>query len=285
MNLFLVRYPDKTATEVFDGYEITPPQIGGKFDRQKFSLVREEILKNDVILFYKSFRLQNGTLQDMIFGYFEVGGVFEKELTASKYLSFDKTRAGFGTLSYSKKRVLTRYSSPENFWSLPEFFRGLNIACRGKSLNSKFRDFCQVRYFENTTPTLCISPVPSRESLVYYDNALLEFVSSVCEDIRGEATRNFSNLKKGQTGAGKTGFVKYSYRPDRRSRIYCRVSHTLGRKQLRECRACSLYKKGACEWSLPVYNANPYVPSGERDAFAYFDVLLEKGLVMDYRDE
>ncbi len=285
MNLYLIRFPDPALTLVSESLEFEPTPLPKTFLLKDLALSRENILKNDIFLFFKTFKLQNGVLQDMIFAYFEVGRVGEKSVECSKKLSFDKTRAGRGTLGYSRKRVLTRYSEKENIWSLPEFFRCMNITCGKRNLSSSFHDDKNVRYFENTTPVLRVSPTPSRDSLVYYENALLEFVSSMCEDIRGEATRSFANLKKGDTGLGKTGFVKYLYKPDRRSKFYCRVSHTVLKKPSCECKGCSIYKKGGCEWSLPMYGASPYIPKTTADAFSYFDTLLEKGIVMDYRDE
>ena len=285
MKFYLVKYPGTTPTLVSENLEIPEFSVEKSYSVRSLSLEKEELLKNDVILFYKEFELSDGSTQDMIFAYFQIGKILKNEIFPSKTLSFDQSRFGSGALGYSRKRVLSRYNSPSSHWSLPEFFRGVYISCNKKDLSSSFHDEGSVRYFENKTSHITLTSPHSRESGVYYENALLEFVSSMLENIRKDATRRFCETKKGDIGKGKTGFVKYLYSPDRRKKVYCRTCHTLGKKRLSDCRRCSLYKNGNCEWSLPLYGASPYVPTSDRDAFAYFDVLLEKGLVMDYRDE
>ncbi len=283
MKLIFCRFEDGT-TFLSENLEFDFPALE-KLSAKKLFLEKEKVSKGDLILFYKTFSQKDTALFDMVFAYFEVGRIKDGVIQPAKKLSFDETRKGAGSLTYSRRRVLTRYSSPVNHWSLPEFFKCMNITSATSSLNSRFREDGGVRYFENTTRTFSLCPIPSRDSLVYFENALLEWTSSLLEEIRGECTRRFNAMKKGETGQGKTGFVKYSYRPDRRRAFYCRTSHTVGKKPREKCASCSLYKRGACEWSLPDYNGRPYIPLSTADAFAYFDVLLEKGLVMDYRDE
>ena len=183
---------------------------------------------------------------------------------------------------------MTRYGSDKNAWSLPEFVRCVDVCCNGKNINSRFTHDGGTRYFKGGLDCISLSAVPSKASGTYFENALLEWVSSMCEDIRGDATRSFNSLKKADVGVGKTGFTKYDYIPDSRRAFYCRLNHTVGKRCMRVCESCPMYKKkgkkNVCEWSLPVYGALPYIPLTTGDAFAYFDVLLEKGVVMDYRD-
>jgi hypothetical protein len=285
MKAFLVRYPEKEPFLLDGGLNYIKPDVPSSF---KLSQLKISPKKHDMILFYHTFKSEDGALQDTIFMYFQVDKTEKDDIFPAELLTFDNQRAGMGILNYSKKRVLTRYGSVSNHWSLPEFFKCLDITFKGKRLTPFFRENGGVRYFENTTAWLEISAIPSRSSGEYFENALAEWVSSMCEDIRGVATRHFNSSKKGDVGVGKTGFVKYSYCPDSRGRFYCRLNHTVGKRNMKICLGCPMYqkKKGRhiCEWSLPLYNATPYIPLTLPDAYAYFDVLLEKGLVMDYRD-
>lgn len=247
-----------------------------------------KLSKNDVILFFAPFKTQSG-VKDIIFAYFQVGKVSGDKIYSAKHLFSDPEREGKGNLSYSAKRVLTRYNSPENFWALPEFFRGVNVSALGKNVNSRFRENAGVRYFENSFDCIALRVIPSRESGVFYTSALCEWISSMCENVRGSVTRKFYDEKLKGVGEGKTGFEKYFYSPDARGKIYCRKNHVICKKNSSLCSRCSLLKKekrkSGCVWNLPVYSSRPYIPTTQKDAFAYFDALIEKGQVMDYRDE
>ncbi len=288
MKIYLVRYPEKAPSLIDGELNYTPPALSEHLSVSKLSLSHDAPSKNDVLLFYHTFTTEDNTLQDVIFAYYQVARLVDGVLHPTKCLSFDKTRSGFGILNYSRKRVLTRYGDVCSHWSLPEMLRCVNVAYGKRNLASAFKQREGLRFFNATTPCVVLSPVPSRASGSYYENALLEWVSSICEDIRGEATRSFNTTKKGNTGVGKTGFVKYDYAPDSRGKFYCRLNHIVDKRNRKLCASCPMYKKkngrSVCEWSLPVYGASPYIPLTTLDAFAYFDVLLEKGLVMDYRD-
>lgn len=288
MKIYLVRYPEKTPFFIDKELNYTPPTLPEKLSVSGLSLSHDAPSKNDILLFYHTFTAEDNTLQDVIFAYFQVGKSVDGDIYPTKQLSFDKTRCGMGILDYSRKRVLTRYGDEQAHWSLPETLRCVNLSCGKKSLSSAFKQREGLRFFDNRTLFVKLSAIPSRASGVYYENALLEWVSSICENIRGEATRGFNTAKKGDTGVGKTGFVKYDYAPDFRGKIYCRLNHIVDKRSSRLCASCSMHKKkngkSVCEWSLPVYDKQPYIPLTTADAFAYFDVLLEKGLVMDYRD-
>ncbi len=288
MKIYLVRYPEESPSPIDKELNYTPPALPEKLSLSSLSLSHDVPSKNDILLFYHTFITEDNTLQDVIFAYFQVARSVDGYIYPTKYLSFDKTRGGMGILNYSRKRVLTRYGDECSHWSLPEMLRCVNITYGKRNLASAFKQREGLRFFNSTTPCVSLSPIPSRASGRYYENALLEWVSSICENIRGEATRGFNTAKKGDTGVGKTGFVKYDYAPDSRGKIYCRLNHIVDKRNPKLCASCPMYKrkKGrcVCEWSLPVYDKQPYIPLTTADAFAYFDVLLEKGLVMDYRD-
>jgi len=283
MKVYIVKYPVKEAFLIDSDLNYEKPSLEPSYP---LSLFDREVAVGDIVLFYNTFSDVSGTLTEVIFAYLQVGEIKNGSLFARESLSFDSERAGAGVLNYSKKRTLTRYSSPQSHWSLPEFTRCLDIRCKGDRYN-RFAVCGAARYFKGER-CVVLSAIPSRASGEYYENALLEWTSSLCEDIRGDATRTFNTLKKGSTGAGKTGFVKYDYIPDSRGAFYCRLNHSVGKRCMKACESCPMYKKkgrrSVCEWSLPVYGALPYIPLTTADAFAYFDVLLEKGLVMDFRD-
>lgn len=285
MKIYIVKYPEPHTFYLDEQLNYEPCPLN---DSYPSDIVASTPQNGDTVLFYSTFVDCKNTESSVIFAYFQIGLIEKGFMYPAKTLSFDNTRAGCGLLNYSKKRTLTRYGSDKNCWSLPEFFRCLDLRSKDKSVLSSFRQNGVIRYFDASFDCLSVSLVPSKDSLVYYENALLEWLSSMCEDVRGEATRRFNSLKKGDTGAGKTGFVKYDYIPDSRRAFYCRLNHTVGKRCMRACDTCPMYKtKGkrrVCEWSLPVYGALPYLPLTTADAYAYFDVLLEKGLVMDYRD-
>lgn len=282
MSIYLIKYKSDLSFELSEELTYSMPSIPETLEMKGVSFS-----KNDLILFYAPVKTTKGNTEDTIFAYFQVGKIQDCKIHASKTLSFDGDRPGTANLSYSRKRVLTRYGSDENYWALPEFMRCERIEHNGREASW----FCErdgIRFFENKTDILKISPHVSKAAAEYFENALLEWASSMCEDIRSGATREFCNLKKGHVGEGKTGFVKYIYRYDARGKIYCRFAHTVGKRNKNQCTRCPLYKKTAgktlCEWSLPTYNGKPYIPTTTNDAFAYFDALLEKGLIMDYRD-
>ena len=280
MNVYLVKYFEKEPFCLDGDLNYAKPCLPDRIKVSSFTPA-----KDDLILFYHTFVGESGSPQEVIFAYFQVKKTENGIAYAHKTLTFDGERQGFGVLNYSRKRALTRYGSPENFWSLPEFLKCMKIESRK---SSGYREREGIRYFENTSPTVRISVPVSRDSSEYFENALLEWASSLCEDIRSDATRRFNLAKKGNVGVGKTGFVKYSYRPDMRRNFYCRHNHIVGKRNPKLCALCPMYKKEkgrhTCEWSLPLYGANPYIPLTVADAYAYFDVLLEKGLVMDYGD-
>ena len=277
MNVYLVRYFEKEPYALDENLNYNKPDFP---DSVKLSSFVPE--KNDLFLFYHAFAADNAS-HEAVFAYFQVDKIENGIAYPTKTLTFDGSRQGFDVLNYSRKRTLTRYGSPENCWTLPEFFR-----CMSLEGSICYRERDGLRWFENTSPVMKISAPVTPDSSQYFENALLEWASSMCEDIRSEATRGFNLAKKGNTGAGKTGFVKYSYRPDMRSSFYCRMNHIVAKRNPKLCDSCPMYKKEkgrhTCEWSLPLYGSNPYIPTTVADAFAYFDVLLEKGLVMDYRD-
>lgn len=285
MKVYIAKYPSSNPLMLDSEMNYDKPEIRSEYPVAFFD---RKIMKGDMILFYQTFVDEKGNESEVIFAYFQVGKVKSGFLLPFEKLSFDSERRGMGVLNYSKKRTLTRYGSDKALWSLPEFTRCLDISFKGKNVNSRFKTDGILRYFKSGLPYIRLSAVPSKASSIYFENALLEWTSSMCEDIRSEATRHFNSLKKGDTGVGKTGFIKFNYIPDSRSTFYCRLNHTVGKRCARACESCPMHKKKmgrqVCEWSLPVYGAFPYIPLTTADAFAYFDVLLEKGLVMDYRD-
>ena len=285
MRVYLVLYKKEFPFSLDGDLNISSPVL--PFEISKGELPAK-LSKNDVILFFAPFQSENG-VKDIIFAYFQVGKVLKDRVCAASHLFSDPDRMGVGNLSYSAKRVLTRYNSPENFWALPEFFRGLNVSVSGKNKNAHFRENGGVRYFENSFGLIALDVIPSRESGVFYTNALYEWTSSMCENVRGKVTRKFYDEKIKGVGEGKTGFEKYFYSPDARGKIYCRKNHVICKKNTSPCTRCSLYKKekgkSGCVWNLPLYTTRPYIPTTSKDAFAYFDALIEKGQVMDYRDE
>lgn len=280
MNVYLVKYFEKEPFRLDGDLNYNKPDFPDRIKLSSFTPA-----KDDLLLFYHTFVGETVLIQETVFAYFQIKKIENGIAYSHKTLTFDKERCGFGVLNYSRKRTLTRYGSSENFWSLPEFLKCMNVESRN---SSGYREREGIRYFENTSPVVKISAPVSRDSSEYFENALFEWASSVCEDIRSDATRRFNLAKKGNTGVGKTGFVKYSYRPDMRKNFYCRLNHTVGKRNPKVCASCPMYKKEngrhTCEWSLLLYGSNPYIPLTAADAYAYFDVLLEKGLVMDYRD-
>jgi len=279
MNVYLLRFSQKDPFLLDGDLNYVKPDFP---DRINVGVNPE---KDDLLLFYHTFVGEGVNPCETVFAYFQVEKLENGIVYPSKTLTFDSARRGFGVLNFSRKRTLTRYGSPENYWSLPEFFKCMRLDARK---SSGYREREGIRYFENTSPVIKVSVPVLPDSSQYFENALLEWASSLCEDIRSESTRGFNLAKKGSIGIGKTGFVKYSYRPDMRRNFYCRFNHIVGKRCEKLCNSCPMYKKEkgrhTCEWSLPLYGANPYIPLTVADAFAYFDVLLEKGLVMDYRD-
>ncbi len=285
MKIYIVKYPNSASFFLNSEMNYEKPDIPSEYP---LTLFDEEISVLDTVLFYNTFIDEKGVESDVIFAYLQVGKIEKGRIFSTEKLSFDDERRGFGVLNFSKKRTLTRYGSTKSCWSLPEFVRCIDIRHNRKNINSRFVQEDVARYFKGGLDCIFLSAIPSKASGEYFENALLEWASSMCEDIRGDATRTFNTLKKRDIGVGKTGFVKYDYAPDSRRAFYCRLNHTVGKRCMRVCESCSMYKKkgrkNVCQWSLPVYGASPYIPLTTGDAFAYFDVLLEKGLVMDYRD-
>lgn len=288
MRVFLVLYKKDFCISLDEDLNFSAPVLPDVLEKAEFQFLPAKLSKNDLLLFFAPFKTGGG-VKDIIFAYFQVGKILKDKVYSAEHLFSDCEREGKGILSYSAKRVLTRYNSPENHFALPEFFRGLNVSVSGKNKNAHFRENGGVRYFENNFDCIALDVIPSRESGVFYTNALLEWTSSICENVRGKVTRRFSNEKIKGVGEGKTGFEKYFYTPDARGKIYCRKNHVICKKSTSLCQRCSLSKKekgkSGCVWNLPLYSSRPYIPTTSKDAFAYFDALIEKGQVMDYRDE
>ena len=285
-----------------------------------FGRFRETEFSSEGKLQYK----RNATEQHIIFGYMQVGEVLhnyeidkhfkwhphaengkENNLyLPTKRLTLNPDMPGAGVLSYSHKRVLTKYGMSISKWNLPDFFRGLNFYIE-TSTHKLLRNFHDApdgqEYFQflGRGQEFLISVYEKDTFAKFYQKSLEEWAYRILIDdvwdevltkLREEklhfdfgAIDKVETIINGVTAYDDFGRFDGLYMDQL---AYCRYYHRIMDFDVERCSGCPLLQGGGngrgadCLFDVPVKQGKllelPYTP---RDRFAFYEILIQKGIV------
>lgn len=311
------------------------PAFGQSGIAKKF-LDKTNVEAGDLFLFFGRFRetefdsegklqyKRNAAEQHIIFAYMQVGEILhnaeidkhfkwhphaengkENNLyLPTKRLTLNPEKQGAGILSYSHKRVLTKYGMSISKWNLPDFFRGLNFNIE-TSTHKLLRNFHDApdgqEYFQfsGRGQEFLISVYEKENFTKFYQKSLEEWAYRILIDdvwdpvltkLREEKLDydfgdidKVENIINGVTAYDSFGGFDGLYMDQL---AYCRYYHRIMDFNVERCSGCPLLQGGGngrgadCLFDVPVKQGKrlelPYTP---RDRFAFYEILIQKGIV------
>ncbi len=311
------------------------PAFGQCGNAKKF-LDDMDVKEGDLFLFFGRFRetefnskgklqyKRNAPQQHIIYGYMQVGKILHNSeidkyfkyhphaengkennlYLPMKRLTLNPNMPGAGVLSYSYKRVLTKYGMSISKWNLPDFFRGLNF-CVETSSHKLLRNFKDApdgqEYFQfiGRGQEFVLSVYEKDAFAKFYQKSLEEWAYRILIDDAWDEVLmrlhnekldfDFENIDKVEsiihaiTAYDEFGGFDSLYSDQL---IYCRFHHRIMDFDVDRCSGCPLLQgsrngKGAdCFYDVPVKQGRllelPYTP---RNRFAFYEILMQKGIV------
>ena len=295
-----------------------------------------DVSEGDLFLFFGRFRqtkfskegniqyVRNAPEQHIIYGYMQVGKIIhnieidknfkwhphaENGKSNNLYLpaerlSINPYMPGVGTLSYSYKRVLTKFGMSISKWKLPDFIRGLDFRIETKTqvLLHDFHDALDGQeYFQfiGRGQEFVLSVHEGDMYTKFYRKSLEEWAYSMLidnvwdetmEQLRNEKLdydfENIDNVEDIINGVIKYdefGQLSEAYLSQL---TYCRFHHRIMGYDAERCAGCPLMQgsgngRGAdCLYDVPIKQGSLMdIPDAPRDRFAFYEILIQKGIV------